>query len=160
MKRVKCMAVVMIIMMLNHPLTVFANDIPENVWNLAVKYGTEHNIDPYYICAIAFRESTYRSIKDPTGTYWGLMQIYPKCHIDRMARLGVTDLMDMEQNMKVATDYLAELFEEYEDPALVLMKYHGESEKNINNYIQTGEMSKYVSSILAHAEALAEEDNE
>lgn len=44
-----------------------------------------------------------------------------------MKELGVTDLYDPRQNMTVAADYLAELFEEYGEPGMVLMKYNGDS---------------------------------
>jgi hypothetical protein len=43
-----------------------------------------------------------------------------------MARLGVTDLYDPEQSMRVAADYLVELFERHCDVGLVLMIYNGQ----------------------------------
>ena len=39
---------------------------------------------------------------------FGLMQIQPKWHEDRMRRLGVTDLLDPEQNVRVGADLLSE----------------------------------------------------
>lgn len=55
----------------------------------------------------------------------GLMQI--KYHTERMNRLGVTDIYDPYGNILVGCDYLAELFAEYEDISIVLMKYNGTS---------------------------------
>lgn len=55
----------------------------------------------------------------------GLMQIYPKYHMDRAERLGVGCLFDPKGNILVGADYLAELFEEYGDAGTVLMVYNG-----------------------------------
>ena len=107
-------------------------EIPDEVWNAAVIWGMEYHIAPEFLCAIAYFESRYKNIKNPSGAYWGVMQIHPGSHRKRMERLGVTkdDLMDVSTNMRVAADYLHELFEEYEDPAIVLMKYNGDDTTN------------------------------
>jgi len=75
------------------------------------------------------------------GDCTGLMQINHRYHTDRMERLGVSDLYNWQDNIKVGVDYLAELFEKYEDPYLVLMVYNGTSDpvKKWNE----GNFSKY-----------------
>lgn len=69
----------------------------------------EYDIKPSIIIAIIQKESNF----DPTvmgdgGNSYGLMQVQPRWHSDRMAKLGVTDLLDPCQNITVAVDYLAE----------------------------------------------------
>lgn len=95
--------------------------------------GYEYGICPEFIQAIIERESS--GDKDANnGCCIGLMQIYQKYHEDRMERLGVSDLYDPYSNILVGADYLAELFEEYEDPYLVLMVYNMGYRKAISLY--------------------------
>jgi hypothetical protein len=57
--------------------------------------------------------------------------------------------------MHVAADYLAELFNEYEDAALVLMIYNGDSDASA--FAQGDcEMSGYASDILTYSRELEE----
>ena len=79
----------------------------------------------------------------------GLMQIYPKYNSDRIDKHRVTNLKDPRQNVTVGCDLLHELFEKYEDPALVLMIYHGES-KAQKKY-DSGQISSYAKKILDRA---------
>lgn len=74
------------------------------------------------------------------------MQISPRWHRDRMECLGVTDLFDERSNILVGADYLAELFEKYEDAAVVLMIYHGE--KDAIKKAEQGDISNYAIGIL------------
>ena len=80
------------------------------------------------------------------------MQVSQKYHSDRMQRLGVTDLYDEKGNIKVGTDYLAELFREYEDPCLVLDIYNGNSKAF--EYYEQGVVSDYAGKVLDRAEEL------
>jgi hypothetical protein len=54
--------------------------------------------------------------------------------------------------VQVATDYLAELFEEYEEVSAVLMIYHGE--KDAVRKSEQGIVSKYAKKVLKRSEAL------
>lgn len=81
------------------------------------------------------------------------MQVAPKWHKSRMERLGVTDLKDMRQNMKAATDYLSELMEIYEDVGVVLMMYNGDS--SVRDVIcGSDDVLEYAEEILAISEEL------
>lgn len=130
--------------------------LPETeVRRLAERVGAEYNICPELLQAVAWRESRY----DPmaaNGRCTGLMQVDSRWHRDRMERLGVSSLHDPEGNMRVAADYLAELFSEYEEAAVVLMFYSGDS--RAREYSQgTGEMSDYVWEVLEESMALERE---
>lgn len=97
-------------------------EMQEWIWN----YCDSKNISPALVMAIIERESSCNS--DCVGDYgdsFGYMQIYKKWHIDRMEKLGVTDLLDGKQNIKVGVDYLLELFQENPDATWVLNAYNG-----------------------------------
>lgn len=77
----------------------------------AIRDGAEAaGIDPILIKAMIQKESQWNAgAMGDGGKSYGLMQIHKRFHTDRMARLGVTDLLDPVQNIKVGTDYLKEL---------------------------------------------------
>ena len=109
------------------------------------------DICPELVQALIETESNW----DPearNGDCIGLMQISEDWHQDRMEKYGVTDLTDPYDNILLGVDYLAELFRHYEDPAMVLMVYNGDS--RAWDYWETGEMSEYAAKILERAAEL------
>ena len=103
-------------------------------------------ISPNIIYSMIQRESNF----DPTkigdgGDSFGLMQVQPKWHSERMERLGFTDLLDPHQNIIVGLDYLEELMERYNyDLAKALTAY------NRGHY--DGFVTEYAISVMANAE--------
>ena len=69
-----------------------------------------------------------------------------------MERLGVTDLYNPFWNIMVATDYLMELAEKYEDLGYVLDLYNGNSKAKYN--AENGILSEYAASILERSAEL------
>ena len=135
------------------PLRVSANGVPDEIREYAEDVGAEYGICPELLESIAYWESRF----DPTavsknGKYIGLMQVNPKIHADRMEKLGVTDLTDPKGCMRVAADYLLELFEENEDVGTVLLQYSGSNRDRISQYERTGNMTKYVDKVLRLSE--------
>ena len=66
------------------------------------------------------------------------MQISERWHTGRMEEIGADDIWSETDNIHIGANYLHELFNRYEDVALVLMVYNGESdavEKAENGYI-------------------------
>ena len=122
--------------------------ISEDAQEACVKYGEEYGICPELIMAIIERESSGQADAENGGCK-GLMQISDRWHTDRMELLKVTDIYDVDGNIHVGTDYLAELFEKYEDVGIVLMVYHGE--KNAAN---KEKLSSYADWILTRSEEL------
>ena len=114
-------------------------------------YGTAYGIQPELIEAIVEIESGGCPTSKNGGCI-GLMQVSLRYHSDRMQRLGVTDLYDERGNVKVGTDYLAELFREYEDPCLVLDIYNGNSKAF--DYYEAGVVSEYANKVLTKSEEL------
>lgn len=109
------------------------------------------NICPELVQAIIERESRWNP-SAVNGDCMGLMQISERWHRERMERLGVTDLFDPYDNILVGVDYMAELFERYEDPGMVLMIYNGDSQAK--NLQATGNLSEYADWILTRSAEL------
>lgn len=120
--------------------------ISKEIQNYCIEIGHMYNICPEFIMAIIESESSGNQYA-VNGGCKGLMQIYVKYHEDRMKRLGVTDIFDIRGNILVGVDYLSELFSKYEDPAMVLMVYNGDSSAWIY-WNSDGNISKYANKIL------------
>lgn len=116
--------------------------ISEEAQESCVKYGEEYGICPELLMAMIERESSGK-VEAENGGCKGLMQIADRWHKERMERLGVTDIYDVDGNIHVGADYLAELFEEYEDVGIVLMVYHSE-----RNAASKEKLSSYAEEIL------------
>lgn len=127
------------------------DETPEQVQRLCIKYGIEYNICPELLEAICFEESRYTP-DAVNGTCRGIMQINEPYHTERMQKLGIEDIYDIESNIHVGADYLAELFQGNQDTAAVLMMYHGE--KDAINKANEGRLSKYCKRILEKSEKL------
>lgn len=130
------------------PLILFDVPLSAELQIHIIQVAEAYGIDPAIIFAMCYRESSY----DPTsigdhGAAFGLMQIQPRWHSDRMARLGCADLLDPFQNVTVGADYLAEQIARYGgDISKALVAY------NAGHY--TGTITKYAQEILAKAEEL------
>ena len=122
--------------------------VPDYIVRITEKVGQTYSISPEFLQAIAWRESRF----DPTavnkaGTCFGLMQVSVKWHGHRLEK--GEDILDPEVNIRIAAEYLSELFEQYVDPDLVLMVYNGD-----RNALKSGYQSGYVKDILELAEQL------
>jgi len=74
--------------------------------------------------ALIARESTFRTgVVSETNDY-GLMQINACNHEWLAEELGITDIMDPEQNVRAGLYILGGHFEKYKDPHLALMAYN------------------------------------
>lgn len=125
--------------------------ISRQAYDACVMFANEYCICPELVMAIIERESTGNP-NATNGNCKGLMQISEKWHVDRMDRLGVTDIYDTVGNIRVGVDYLSDLFLEYEDAATVLMVYHGE--KDAVSKSMRGEISDYAKGILERSQEL------
>ena len=101
------------------------------------EYGEMYDICPELLMAMIEAESSGNP-KAENGDCKGLMQISERWHTGRMAEIGADDIWSETDNIHIGANYLHELFNRYEDVALVLMVYNGESdavEKAENGYI-------------------------
>lgn len=126
--------------------------ISRTAYDACLKYGQEYDISPELLMAIIEKESSGKP-EVYNGKCQGLMQVSAKWHKDRMARLNCDNLFDEEQNIHVATDFLAELVEEYGDMRLVLMMYNMRKDTALENW-RKGEITPYATEIIKRAEEL------
>ena len=110
-----------------------------------IRESEQKGIDPAIVMAMIDRESDYQAdtIGD-NGNSFGLMQIQPRWHSERMERLGCTELLDPYHNVTVGIDYLAELLDRYNgDMAKALVAY------NQGNY--KGTVTAYAKAVMEKA---------
>lgn len=146
----KRMAIFLICFMLVDPITAEAKDSEEYI-EIIEDVAEDYSICPELIQALMERESNATATAERAGCV-GLLQINRNVHKKRMKALGVTDLKDPEQNIKVGCDLLDDLFDMYEDPAMVLDAYHGNL-KSMSFY-ESGKITKYAQGILNRSEEL------
>lgn len=108
--------------------TVTLYDVPfdAELQRRVISLCEDRGVDPTIIFAMCFVESTYNSSALGDGRKaFGLMQIHPRWHEERMARLDVTDLFDPYQNILVGVDFLCELIVKYDgNVEMALMAYN------------------------------------
>lgn len=83
------------------------------VQDFVIEECNKHGIRPSIIFAMMQAESGFEAetIGD-NGQSFGLMQIQPRWHYERMLKLNCTNLFDEKQNITVGIDILAELIEQ------------------------------------------------
>ena len=129
------------------PVTLYDVPLDEELQLHIIAEAEAHGIDPAIIFAMAFKESTYRTdAVGDGGNSYGLLQVQPRWHYERMQKLGCTDLLDPYQNVTVAIDYLCELLNKYGDMDKALTAY------NRGHY--AGTVTQYAKTILVNAEEL------
>ena len=109
----------------------------------------DYDEQPEVVLAVIYAESRFDP-KAENGSCKGMMQINEKCHADRMERIGVTDLSDPLQNIRVGVDYLTELQSDGNGIKYALMVYNGDSKAKKS--LKSGKYSYYANSIVEYAE--------
>ena len=93
-------------------MAFFPVPLDHEIQAFVIRSCEDLNIDPAVIIAMIDQESDFREdCVGDNGEAVGLMQIQQKWHLERMDKLGVTDLMNPLQNVAVGIDYLAELID-------------------------------------------------
>lgn len=133
-------------------------EVPEYIIRITEEVGQAYSISPELLQAIAWRESRFDpDAVNAAGTCFGLMQVSTKWHGHRLG--PGEDIMDPSVNIRVAAEYLVELFERYKDPALVLMIYNGDS--RWKDYAAGRcQASEYATEIMEMAEELEKKNEE
>lgn len=127
-------------------------DLQDHIYELCEERG----IDPAIVVAMIKVESNFKATNmGDGGDSYGLMQIQPKWHSERMERLGVSveELLDPYHNITVGVDFLAELIGRDRSLEWALMAYNG-GYKHANRKIEAGELSKYCEKVLDYARGL------
>lgn len=132
------------------PVTLYDVPLDEDLQLHIIATAEAKGIDPAIIMAMAFKESTYNpyAVGD-NGNSLGLLQVQPRWHSERMAKLNCPNLLDPYQNVVVAVDYLCELLNKYGSLDKALTAY------NRGHY--NGTVTEYARIVLAKAEELVVE---
>lgn len=93
-------------LMPEHPLSM---DLQVLLYGACLEMGVDYQL----ALAVVEQETTFRNIKGDGGDSCGYMQVQEKWHKERMAELGVTDLMDPESNFRVGCHFLKECIDKY-----------------------------------------------
>ena len=130
-----------------------ATGVPDEIQEYANIIGSEFNICPELLMALAERESQFTADAE-NGSCKGLMQVNANTHKARFIEAGWSpeDWADPYKNMYVGAAYLHELFVKYEDVGIVLGLYHGESGAISKG--KSGRLSSYTTGILKRSEEL------
>lgn len=124
-----------------------SEDLQSYIFELCESYG----VDPTIIIGMIFRESSFRAhIVGDHGNSLGLMQIQPRWFQERMAELGVTNLLDPYQNVTLGIDYVAELISSGKSIEWVLMAYNG-GRSYANAKAAEGVVTEYARTILEYS---------
>lgn len=133
-------------------------DLQQRIFDICDEKG----IDPTIVIAMAWVESrhTVDAIGDH-GNSLGLMQIQPRWSLERMERLGVTNLLDPYQNVLVGIDILAEKLDKYDgNVSMALMAYNAGDSGAYNNWFADGVYTnQYSENVMAYATSLTSSIN-
>lgn len=137
----------------------FSVPLDYELQSFIIQLCEEHHIDPAVVIAMIDAESGFNaSAIGDSGYAFGLMQIQQRWHLDRMDKLGVSNLLDPFQNVAVGIDYLAELIDYYNgNLEKALIAYNAGQLGAYNLYFCQGIYSnQYSSKILGNIENLTE----
>lgn len=136
-------------------------DVPldEDLQFFIYQMGERYGLEPELILAVIGQESNYQAdMIGDDGNSYGLMQVMPKWHEERMTKYNVTDLLNPYENILIGVDYLAECIEKG-GLEWGLMAYNGGFEY-ANALAEQGVVSEYAESVLMLAELLEGERND
>lgn len=130
------------------PVTLYPVPLDEALQIHIIEQAEANHIDPAIVFAMAGIESGYdpNAVGDD-GNAFGLLQIWPRYHYERMLRLNCTDLINPYHNATVAVDFLAEQME----------RYNGNIAKALVSYNQggyDGTVTEYAMKVLELAQEL------
>lgn len=129
-------------------------DLQLYIYELGERYGIESEL----ILAVIGIESNYKAdVIGDNGNSYGLMQVQPKWHEERMTQYNVTDLLNPYENVLIGTDYLAECIGKG-GLEWGLHCYNG-GQAQANAYAEQGIISEYAESVMVLAEMLEGESD-
>lgn len=109
------------------------------------------NVSFELVMAMIKQESNFTTdAVGDSGRSVGLMQIQERWHYETMKELGVTNLYDPIENVKVGVAILQKSFLKNSEVYYVLMEYNGGT-KYANNMTRAGKVSDYAKEITERA---------
>lgn len=130
-----------------------SEELQDHIFATCESYG----IDPALVIAVIQKESVFdASAVGDYGRSLGLMQIQPQWFTERMAELGLDNLLDPYQNVTLGVDYLAELLAMDRGLEWALMAYNG-GHAYANSMVAGGSVSEYVREVISNSESFGGE---
>ena len=127
-----------------------SEDLQDYIFYLCDRYA----VDPRIVIAMIRKESTYNpELIGDDGYAFGLMQIQPQWHQERMDKLGAVDLLNPYHNVYVGIDYLAEMLSWGGSIEWALMAYNA-GPSYAWELEAEGRVSYYARTVLEYAEEL------
>jgi hypothetical protein len=103
-------------------------NLPEYIQDVIISECERYGIPSSIVIAMIERESQFQVYAmGDDGRSFGLMQIQPKWHLQRMIAMGCTDLFDPIQNVKVGIAILGDLKLQHNDIGWALTAYNSGS---------------------------------
>lgn len=130
-------------------------DMPKEHQDYLKSLCEEYDIAYSLAMALIKKESSFHSDSVSESQDYGYMQINICNHASLKEILGLNDMLDPYQNLKAGMYLLAELFEKYDSPSMVLMAYNlGENaaKKKWNSGIYETEYSRAILEYQAEIE--------
>jgi soluble lytic murein transglycosylase len=115
------------------PADVLKVLFPVDFWPLLQQHAAQHGLDPYVVAALVAQESTFDPVIVSSAKAIGLMQVLPSTGRQYARRLGIrpfsaTRLTDPAVNVRIGTQYFADLVERFGAAHFALASYNaGES---------------------------------
>lgn len=113
-------------------------ELQEALYEACLEFGTYYEV----MLSLIDRETDFQNLIGDDGESFGYCQIQPRWWSGLMEEIGVTDLMDPEQNLRCGCAVLASLVSDYGDLEEALTAYNTGSPGK----------SEYAASVLADAE--------
>lgn len=103
-----------------NPAVPLSYEKQEMLYNAAEEFDVPYNL----ALSVVWKETNFKNVQGDNGRAYGYFQIWKKWHGDRMAKLGVSDLMDTEGNFRVGCSILGDLLKQYDNTHEALMVYN------------------------------------
>ena len=126
--------------------------LPAELQEYICEVSAGYELNPLPVYAIMWRESGFKEdalrVTNKEHSV-GMMQVNILWHKDRMDKLGVTDIYEPYQNIKVGIDYFVELLSWREDTTLewAFMAYNG-GPSYADEMTAKGQLSEYAKSVM------------
>ncbi len=121
-----------------NPAIPLSYEKQELLYNAADEFDVPYNL----ALSVIWKETNFKNVQGDNGRAYGYFQIWEKWHSGRMAKLGVSDLMDTEGNFRVGCSLLADYLKSYGNVHKALMVYNmgagGASKAWIEGYSSSG----------------------
>jgi len=140
-------------------VTLYNVPLEPKLQRYIIGLSEDKQIDPAIVLAVIETESRYDvDAMGDAGKAYGLMQIHPRWHGERIERLMANDLLDPYQNVAVGIDYLAELIAYYDgNVEMALIGYNAGIVGAEEGWFSVGRYSSdYSRKVLTSAEKLTE----